>query len=163
MTRAASEHASERVVRISAVGILPVDPARAWARLVDWDRQAEWIVDADDVRVVGRQREGVGVRVAVRTRVLNVPLFTEVLEVLRWEPPTLLQVVHTGVVAGAAEWRLEPVDDAATRFVWREDLRFRSRAPALGELALRVYAPVLRRLMRRSIAVLAASLGTAGR
>jgi carbon monoxide dehydrogenase subunit G len=136
-------------VRVSVDGVLPADAAAVWAHLVGWERQAAWMADADAVRVLGSRRSGVGVRIAVRTRVLNVPAFTEVLEVTRWEPPRLLQIAHTGFVRGAGEWRLEAEDGARTRLTWTEDVRL--PVPLLGELAVRVYAPVLRRLMRRSI------------
>ncbi len=143
-------------MRVSAQGLLPFGASVAWERLVQWERQAAWMADADEVRVLGRARQGVGVRIAVRTRVLNVPLFTEVLEVVRWEPPRRLQVAHTGFVRGVGEWRLDPAAPGATRFVWTETLRL--PVPVLGELALRVYAPLMRRLMARSIAGLAREL-----
>jgi polyketide cyclase/dehydrase/lipid transport protein len=143
-------------VRLSVDGVLPVDAETAWAHLVAWERQAAWMADADEVRVVGPARRGVGVRIAVRTRVLHVPAFTEVLEVVRWEPPRLLQIAHTGIVRGAAGWRLDPLDAGETRFTWIEDLRL--PVPVLGELALRVYARFMRRLMARSIARLAAEI-----
>jgi hypothetical protein len=144
-------------VRVNASGTLPVDAGTAWAHLVRWERQAAWMADADEVRVLGTAREGVGVRVAVRTRVLNVPAFTEVLEVVRWEPPRVLQIAHTGLVRGAGEWRLDPIEGRRTLFTWTEDLRL--PVPVLGGLALRVYAPVMRRLMTRSVAGLSAEFG----
>jgi hypothetical protein len=122
-----------------------------------WERQAAWMADADEVRVLGDAREGVGVRIAVRTRVLGVPAFTDILEVVRWEPPRLLQIVHLRFVHGAGEWRLDPIDAERTRFTWTEDLRL--PVPVLGELALRGYALVMRRLMRRAIAGLAREFG----
>jgi hypothetical protein len=136
-------------VHVSADGTLPVDQATAWSHLVRWERQAAWLVDAADVRVIGSAREGVGVRVAVRTRVVTVPAFTEVLEVVRWEPPRLLQVGHRSFVRGMGEWRLDPLGHGKTRFTWSENLHL--PVPVLGEAVLRVYSLVLRRLMRRSI------------
>jgi hypothetical protein len=108
------------------------------------------MADADEVRVLGTARAGVGVRIAVRTRVLNVPAFTEVLEVVRWEPPRLMQIAHTGFVRGAGEWRLDALGADETRFTWTEELRL--PVPVLGELVLHVYARIMRRLMARSIA-----------
>jgi hypothetical protein len=125
----------------------------AWRRLTRWEEQAAWMADADEVRVLGRAREGVGVRIAVRTRVLNVPAFTEVLEVVRWDPQARVRIAHTGFLRGFGEWRLDPAGHAETRFTWIEDVRL--PVPVLGEMALRAYAPFLRRLMRRSIAALA--------
>jgi polyketide cyclase/dehydrase/lipid transport protein len=143
-------------VRVSAEGVLPADAGTAWARLVRWERQVTWMADADEVRVLGTAREGVGSRVAVRTRVLGVPLFTEVLEVVRWDPPRLLQMAHTGFVRGAGTWRLDPADGGSTRFTWTEELRL--AVPVVGEAALRVYAVFMRRLMRRSIEALGRDL-----
>jgi hypothetical protein len=144
-------------VRLSVDGVLAVGADAAWAHLCRWERQAAWMADADEVRVLGSAREGVGVRIGVRTRVLNVPAFTEVLEVVRWEPPRLLQIAHTGFVRGAGEWRLEPLGTDATRFTWTEDLRL--PVPVVGPIALRVYARFMRRLMRRSIEGLAREFG----
>lgn len=147
-------------MRVSVDGILPADGAAAWGHLARWERQAAWMADADEVRVLGRAREGVGVRIAVHTRVLNVPAFTEVLEVVRWEPPRLLQIAHTGFVRGAGEWRLDPVGPERTRFTWTENLRL--PVPVVGEIALRVYARFMRRLMRRSIDALAREVAGRG-
>jgi hypothetical protein len=144
-------------VRVSADGVLPVDAAGAWSRLVAWERQTDWLADADDVRVLGRAREGVGVRIAVRTRVFGVPAFTEVLEVVRWEPPRLLQIAHTGFVRGAGTWRLDALGPDATRLSWTEELRL--PLPVVGVIALRIYSPFLRRTMRRSIDALAREIG----
>ncbi len=147
-------------MRVSVDGALPVGRETAWAYLVRWERQAAWMADADEVRVIGPQRQGVGVRIAVRTRVLDVPTFTEILEVVRWEPPRLLQIAHTRFVDGVGEWRLDAIDDGRTRFTWTESLRL--PVPVLGEVALRVYALVMRRLMRRAIDGLARELGRGG-
>jgi carbon monoxide dehydrogenase subunit G len=140
-------------VRVTADGVLPVDVDRAWAQLVRWERQAAWLPDADEVRVIGSRREGVGTRIAVRTRVLNVRAFTDVLEVVRWQPPRLLVVAHTRLVRGSGQWRLQPAGERSTNFTWTEDVRL--PVPVLGALALRAYAPVMRRLMRRAIRALA--------
>ena len=45
------------------------------------------MLDADRVEVVSAHREGLGVRLAVRTRLLGLPAFTEPMEVIGWEPP----------------------------------------------------------------------------
>ena len=131
-------------MRVEREVVLPVAPERAWAALVDRERQAEWMRDADRVVVTSAAREGVGTRLAVRTRVLGVPLFTEELEVVGWDPPRGLRIAHRSFVRGSGVWSLEP-RGAATVFRWTEDLSL--PVPLLGELALRVYRPVMRRLM----------------
>ncbi|HEX6844791.1 MAG TPA: SRPBCC family protein [Actinomycetota bacterium] len=127
--------------------VLPCPPAEAWRVLTDWERQADWMLDADEVRVVSERRAGVGVRLAVRTRLFQVPAFTEPMEVVAWEPPHRLAIAHGGLVEGSGIWELDAVD-GGTRFVWTEGVRL--RVPAVGELAARCYAPVMRRLMGRA-------------
>lgn len=145
-------------MRVSSVARLEVPVERAWASLLRWEDQARWMRDADSVRVLTAQREGVGTRVAVRTRVLNVPLFTEQLEVTVWDPPRRLVMAHRSFVRGVGTWALEPVGEA-TRFTWTEDLSL--PVPLLGDLALLVYRPFMRHLMRGALADLRSWLGTA--
>ncbi len=135
--------------------LLPVEPERAWEALVRWEDQARWMGDAASVRVLGSRREGVGTTIAVRTRVLGVPVFTERLEVTVWEPPRRLVVAHRSFVRGVGTWRLQPVE-GGTWFSWVEELSL--PVPLLGELALLAYRPVLRRLMGASLRRLRAEL-----
>ena len=135
-------------MRISSSVELPVPAERAWALLTRWEDQARWMRDADRIDVLTPRREGVGVAIAVKTRVLNVPLFTEVLEVTTWEPPRRLEIAHRSFVRGVGIWSFEPVE-GATRFTWVEELSL--GVPILGELALGVYRPFLRRLMRGAL------------
>ncbi len=136
-------------MRVSAETVLPVSPEEAWRRLLAWEDQAAWMKDADSVRVMTSHRQGVGVVVAVRTRVLDVPVFTERLEVTLWEPPRRLVMAHRSVIRGVGEWALDRVD-GGTRLTWTERLRL--PVPLIGELALLAYRPIMRRLMRRSLA-----------
>lgn len=126
---------------------------RVWELLVRWEDQARWMKDADSVRLLTAQREGVGTRIGVKTRVLNVPLFTERLEVTIWEPPRRLVIAHRSFVRGVGVWRLQPVE-GGTWFSWTEELAL--PIPVLGELALRVYRPFMRRLMGGALANLQA-------
>jgi hypothetical protein len=140
-------------MRVGASIDLPVPAERAWAVLVRWEDQARWMRDTDRVEVLTPAREGLGVRLGVRTRVLGFPLFTEELEVTLWEPTARLVVEHRSFVRGRAIWALDPVETGC-RFTWIEDLSL--RPPALGELALRAYRPFMRRLMRGALAELRA-------
>ena len=140
-------------MRVEASALLPAPVERVWEALLRWEDQPRWIADADAVRVLTPAREGVGVRVAVKTRVLHVPLFTEVLEVVRWEPPTRLDMAHRSFVRGVGTWVLEP-DGERTRFTWTEELAL--PVPVLGEAALLAYRPFMRRLIRRALAGLQA-------
>jgi hypothetical protein len=138
---------------------LPCPPEEAWAILLAWERQADWMLDADRVEVVSAEREGVGVRLAVRTRILGLPAFTEAMEVTGWEPPRRLVLRHGGLVAGEGTWTLTP-EPGGTRFAWTEDVRL--RAPVVGGAAAWLYAPVLRWLMRRAAAGLRGAVIASG-
>ena len=127
--------------------VLPTSLDDAWSVLVDWERQAHWMLDADRVEVVSRHREGVGVRLAVRTRLLGVAAFTEAMEVTVWEPPRRLVIRHGSPVEGTGVWDLVPLD-GGTGFRWSEDIRL--HLPLVGELAARAYRPVMRALMGRA-------------
>jgi carbon monoxide dehydrogenase subunit G len=127
--------------------VLPTTPGQAWSVLVDWERQADWMLDADGVDVISDHREGVGVRLAVKTRLFGIPAFTEPMEVTVWEPPRRLQIAHGSVVEGAGVWELDEVD-GGTRFRWSEDIAL--HVPLVGELAARAYRPVMRMLMSRA-------------
>ena len=136
-------------MRVEASRDLPATPERVWEQIRRWEDQSRWIRDAVWVRVLTPEREGLGVRVKVLNRVLLVPLFTEQLEVMGWDPPRRIVMAHRSFVRGTGTWSLEP-EDGGTRFTWTEELFL--PIPFLGKLALLVYRPFLRRLMRGSLA-----------
>lgn len=137
---------------------LPVPCEAAWAFLVDWEHQASWMKDADRVQVVGSQREGVGTRIRVKTRLFGIPAFVEPMEVRGWDPPHRLLISHGSIVKGTGEWVLESLGSAheGCRFTWHEDITL--RAPVVGELAARCYGVLMGRLMRGSLAGVRAAL-----
>lgn len=126
---------------------LPCPPAEAWQALTGWERQADWMLDADHVDVLSERRDGVGVRLDVHTRLFQVPAFTETMEVVAWDPPRRLEIVHGPPVRGHGTWTLEPFG-VGTRFTWTEEVEL--GVPLVGSLAGLLYAPIARRLMRRS-------------
>jgi Polyketide cyclase / dehydrase and lipid transport len=139
------------LMRLAVEVGLPVPPREAGDVLVAWETQAAWMRDADRVTVESDTRAGVGTMIAVRTRVLNVPMFTERLEVVAWEPPHRLVIAHRRFIAGTGTWELEPAG-SGSRFRWTEDIAL--PLPVVGELALTAYRPIMRRLMSRSVAAL---------
>jgi len=136
-------------MRVDVSRKLTVAPDRVWSTIERWEEQSRWIRDAVWVRLLTRERTGAGARVEVMNRVLHVPLFTEQLEVVGWDPPRRMVMAHRSFVRGTGTWSLEPVD-GSTMFTWTEELSL--PIPMLGELALLVYRPFLRRLMRGSLA-----------
>ena len=142
-------------MRVDAEVIVPAPPEDVWLVLLRWERQPEWMVDAVSVRVASSHRAGVGARVEVRTRIVRVLHFTDVLEVTGWDPPRRLVMVRRGFVRGTGTWQLDPLPHG-TRFAWIEEIRV--PIPVIGELALLPYRPIMRRLMRRSLGNLATML-----
>jgi carbon monoxide dehydrogenase subunit G len=138
-------------MRICEAATLRSSPDAVWAALADWERQASWMPDVAWVRVVGGERE-LGASIEVRTKVLGIPFATDVLTVTAWEPRSRIAVNHQGVVAGTGEWRLEPVGEG-TRFIWIEEIRM--PPPVLGDIALWLYGPIQRWMIRRSLRNLA--------
>ena len=125
-------------MQVERTVVLPTTPAEAWSVLMDWERQADWMLDADSVTVVSGVREGIGVRLAVRTRLFGVPAFVEPMEVTAWEPPRRLEIRHGGMVSGMGTWTLEPVD-GGTAFTWREDIEL--AVPFVGDARGPVLSP----------------------
>lgn len=120
-----------------------------WDVLTDWERQAEWMVDALAVEVITPYRSGVGVTVVCPTRILGVTV-RDVLRVTRWIEGEVLEVVHLGkVIKGTAAFELS---DAGTGTVveWWEHID-----PPLGRfgalVADRVIAPLTAAIFRRSL------------
>jgi uncharacterized protein YndB with AHSA1/START domain len=140
-------------MRISVRGVIGAPPGRVWAVLEDVEGQARWMPDVAWIRAVGPAR-GLGARFRVRTKVLGVPATTDEIEVTAWEPPHRLAVAHLGFVRGWGEWRLRASRDGRrTLFEWDEELTM--PPSTIGELALRLYGPVQRAMLRRSIRNLA--------
>jgi hypothetical protein len=135
-------------VNVSATGRLPLPPEEAWRLIADWELQPRWMKDADSVSVLGERREGTGVYLAVSTRIYGVPLFTERLEVVAWNPPRRLVMAHRSFIRGVGVWRLDPVPDGSL-FRWIEEISL--PIPVLGAIALAVYRPFMRRLMRAAV------------
>ena len=127
--------------------------------LTRWERQADWILDADRIDVVSEQRDGVGVRLDVHSRLFQVPAFTETMEVVGWDPPRRLELIHGPPVRGRGTWMLELVE-TGTRFTWTEEAALDT--PIIGAMAALAYAPVARRLMGRSQRALKAIILASG-
>jgi Polyketide cyclase / dehydrase and lipid transport len=117
-------------------------PAQVWRALVDWERQGEWML-LTDVRVVGGDGHGVGSRVEART---GLPVgarhvgVLDTMEVTRWEPPSRVDVLHTGrVVRGPGVFEVRS-RFAGTTLVWTEQLEL--PLGALGRLGWPLVRPL---------------------
>jgi uncharacterized protein YndB with AHSA1/START domain len=138
---------------------LPCAPEEAWDVLTGWERQTDWMLDADGIDLRSEHRAGLGVRLHVRTRLFQVPAFVEPMEVVGWEPPHRLEVVHGAPVRGRGTWTLTPID-GGTRFTWTEEVAL--GVPLIGAAAAGLYRPVARWLIGRSQRALKALIVASG-
>jgi carbon monoxide dehydrogenase subunit G len=123
-------------------------PARVWSVLLDWEGSAEWMVDATTVEVIGDRREGAGTRVRAITTIAGVALVDD-MEVTRWDPERLMEVMHRGwPVRGLAWFELRP-DGRGTRLEWAEELD--PPLGPIGELGGRILRAPIERVLRRSL------------
>ncbi|MGH2681611.1 MAG: SRPBCC family protein [Actinomycetota bacterium] len=128
-------------------------PRRAevvWPYLVDWERLDRWMLEARDFKVIGAQREGVGVEAETTVRIAGINTRDRV-RVTRWEPPWLLELDHLGWVDGTGYMELTP-QDGGTMLFWRENL-----FPPwgwLGAIGMRMMTPLMRRVFERDLRVL---------
>ncbi len=102
---------------------VPADPGTVFEAMTDWAAQHEWMLGT---RVHGGR--GVGAEIAAFTGIG--PLgFWDTMTITRWDPPRVVEVLHTGrVVRGTGVFRVEPAG-SGSRFVWQEVVE-----PPLGAL-----------------------------
>lgn len=142
---------------------------RVWDALVDWEAQAQWMMDARGVTVVTPQRTGRGVTIHVPTTLLGLPVL-DVMRITGWDPPHRLEATHLGrFIKGVGIFELHAVgsdgddgagdapatrsspagQDGVTRVVWSEEIV----APLgrVGEIGARLVLPLLEAIFTRSL------------
>jgi uncharacterized membrane protein len=138
------------VARIEVMTHVEAPPERVWAVLTDWERQADWMVDASRVTVLSDKREGVGVALRCRTNILGATVDDD-LEVTEWEEPAILGVRHLGrLIRGAGAFEIHATPHGS-RVVWWEEAQapFGAVGDAVAGLAV---VPWATRVFRRSLA-----------
>jgi uncharacterized protein YndB with AHSA1/START domain len=110
------------VTRICVSADYDASPAAVWDAVERVDTHVDWMADAETIRFVTEQTEGVGTRFECVTRIGPVRV-TDRMEITEWEPPRVMGVRHTGLVAGTGRFTIVPLGDRS-RFTWEEDLSF---------------------------------------
>lgn len=115
-----NSRAADAVIRVAVIIEAPVQAV--WDNVADLASHVEWMGDAESIEFRSDVRHGVGAEMVVATRVG--PLRTnDVIEVVSWEPPTKMGVIHRGLVSGEGSFELTPMA-GGTRFAWKERLSF---------------------------------------
>ncbi|MEV0151721.1 MULTISPECIES: SRPBCC family protein [unclassified Nonomuraea] len=134
--------------RMGAAVLVAASPERVFAVLTDWPRHHEWML------LTTARQSGPG-RVEAFTGVGRLG-FLDTMTIVRWQPPTLVRVRHTGrLVRGEGVFRVKPYG-GGSRVIWAEELELPLGAAGrlLWPLA-RPFADALARLSLRRLARLA--------
>jgi uncharacterized protein YndB with AHSA1/START domain len=112
------------VTRLRVSADYDAPPSAVWAAVEEVDTHVDWMADAETIRFLTEQTEGVGTRFECLTRVGPIGL-TDRMEITEWVPERTMGVRHTGVVTGAGRFTITPLDDGRrSRFAWDEELTF---------------------------------------
>ncbi len=131
---------------------IPRPPQVVWDDVARLETHVEWMADAESIEFEGEARSGEGTVMRVLTKVGPLRT-TDIIRVVRWDPPTAIAVQHEGLVTGEGEFTLVPTP-AGTRFVWSETLEM---PLYLGGAVGAFFAkPVLQWVWRRNLKRLAA-------
>jgi hypothetical protein len=118
-------------------------PQAVWDVISDLDGQARWMVDVRRLEVISETKSGVGTTIDLTSELFGLPVLHDVMDIVTWEPPHELAIVHRGAFTGTASFRLEPVP-GGTVFVWTEDFK-----PPLGPLGELGFVLLVRNHLRR--------------
>ncbi|HKE51892.1 MAG TPA: SRPBCC family protein [Actinomycetes bacterium] len=150
---------SQRSIAIVVAATVPGPPDVVWRLITDWERQGEWMLEARDFVVTSAHREGTGVEAEATVRIGGISTRDRI-RVTGWNPPRRLSLEHVGWVSGSGDLLLIPVGARETRVVWREALCAPRLGPLgwlgpVGWLGLLLFRPLMRRIFRRDLRVLA--------
>lgn len=127
-------------------------PEAVWELITDWEHQDDWMLEASDFVVVSEKREGVGVEAEATIRIGGIQTRDRV-RVAEWEPHHRLVIEHLGWVTGRGIIELTPVAGERTHVWWREELN--PPLGPLGALGMTAFKPLMGRVFRRDLRILA--------
>ena len=111
--------------------LIRATPERVWEIISDLQGQERWMVDVRSLDIVSEIKSGVGTTLDLETELFGIPMLHDLMDVVTWEPPRELGIIHRGMFTGTASFLFEPVP-GGTVFVWVED--FKPPLGPLGEL-----------------------------
>ncbi len=135
-------------------------PESIWQLITDWEHQDDWMLEASDFVVVSDVREGVGVEAEATIRIGGIQTRDRV-RVAEWEPHRRLVIEHLGWVTGRGIIELTAVAGERTHVWWREELN--PPLGVLGAVGMTAFKPLMARVFRRDLRVLAGLARAAAR
>jgi len=107
------------------------------------------MVDVHRLEIVSHVKSGLGTTIDLTSEVFGLPVIHDVMDIVKWDEPREIAIVHRGAFTGTASFRLDEVP-GGTVFVWVED--FKPPLGLLGEFAYTLaVGPHLKRLFTRSM------------
>lgn len=138
------------VLEMAATMPGPVDIV--WELITDWEHQDDWMLEASDFVVTSQEREGEGVTAEASITIAGITTRDEV-RVVVWKPARHLAIEHLGWVSGRGDLMLTALGASRTQLYWREELR--PGAGALGAAGMTLLKPLMARIFKRDLRVLA--------
>ena len=138
-------------VTIEIAQTVPGPPPVVWELITDWEHQSDWMLEASDFKVLGEQREGVGVEAEATITIAGITT-RDVVRVVGWEPNRRLAIEHKGWVSGMGEIHLTPLGSDRTHIFWREELQ--PPIGMLGAVGLSAFKPLMTRIFKRDLKIL---------
>jgi hypothetical protein len=151
---------SVRPVVLEMAETMPGPPGVVWELITDWEHQGDWMLEATDFVVTSEHREGPGVTAEATVTIGGITTRDEVC-VTVWEPASRLVIEHRGWVTGRGDLQLVQLGPNRTFLLWTEELTPPLGLP--GALGLTAFKPLMRRVFKRDLRVLAGLVRAATR
>ncbi|MCU0268773.1 MAG: SRPBCC family protein [Acidimicrobiales bacterium] len=136
------------MARIRVSTVIDAPPETVWDRIEDVGSHVQWMNDAEAIRFLTADHQGVGTRFECDTKVGPITL-TDVMELTEWETARVMGVRHVGLVTGTGRFTLTDEPGGRTLFTWAEELRFPWWMG--GPVGAAVGAVVLRRIWTKNL------------
>ena len=94
-----------------------------WDEISNISNHPKWMSDAESIKFLGQQKEGVGTKILVLTKIGPIKL-NDLMTFTKWEKNAEIEVEHEGIVTGKGSFLLEALENKTTKFSWRETLKF---------------------------------------
>jgi Polyketide cyclase / dehydrase and lipid transport len=134
---------------------MDVPAGEAWAAIVDWNRQSDWMLGTR-VRATAQGGVGVGGGLEAFTGVGRLG-FLDRMVITQWEPPRRCVVKHVGgVVRGAGAFEVQALADGRSRVIWSEWIEL--PLGLLGEAGWLLARPAIRLGLQASLKRMAHAL-----
>lgn len=118
-----------------------------WTGVEDIMTHVDWMLDAEEIRFLTEQKQGIGTRFECDTKVGPIKM-TDVMEITDWTPSKSMGVRHQGIVGGTGIFTLR-ASGSTTVFSWVEELDFPWYVG--GPLGATVARPVLRSIWKGNL------------